>query len=191
MRPRYRRRPLSAVATLVLLVVLIAARQWRDAQPPRTTSTPSTPASPPSANERPTLVRVQRVVDGDTLLLVGGERVRLIGIDTPESVKPDTPPEPFGHAASRFTKQLAEGRDVRLEFDRHREDQFGRTLAFVYVGDLLLNEEIIRQGFSRAETRFNFRSDFQRRFVAAEKEARAARRGIWSVAPRQNEPERR
>lgn len=174
----------------MLLVVLIAARQWRSDHPPRSTSTPPPPDAAPSA-ELALRVRVQRVVDGDTLLLEGGERVRLIGIDTPESVKPDTPPEPFGREAAQFTKQLAEGRNVRLEFDRHREDQYGRTLAFVYIGDLLLNEEIIRQGFSRAETRFHFRSDFQRRFVAAEKEARAARRGIWSVAPRQGAQERR
>jgi micrococcal nuclease len=126
-------------------------------------------------------------VDGDTLLLVGGERVRLIGIDTPESVKPETPPELFGPEASAFTKQLVEGREVRLEFDRHREDQYGRTLAFVYIGELLLNEEIVRQGFSRAETRFHFRSDYQKRFVAAEQAARAARRGIWSAPPGQRE----
>lgn len=163
----------------MLLVILIAARLLRDEAAPRTT----TQVPPPSASdstEDSVRARVQRVVDGDTLLLVGGERVRLIGIDTPESVKPDTPPEPFGHEASAFTKELAEGREVRLVFDRHREDQYGRTLAFVYIGDVLLNEEIVRQGYSRAETRFDFRSDFQTRFVAAEKEARAARRGIWS-----------
>jgi micrococcal nuclease len=164
---------LSAVATVVLLVILIAARLWRESDAPRSSS-----RSPEQAQSAPdstaTLVHVQRVVDGDTLLLIGGERVRLIGIDTPESVKPETPPEPFGHEASEFTKQLAEGRDVRLEFDRHREDQYGRTLAFVYIGELLLNEEIVRQGFSRAETRFQFRSDFQKRFLAAEDDARAA-----------------
>jgi micrococcal nuclease len=187
--PRYRRRPLSAVATLVLLIVLIAARYWRDHQPPRTTQRPPHPTQADVASAP--LVHVKRVVDGDTLLLDSGERVRLIGIDTPESVQPDTPPEPFGHQASEFTQQLVEGRHVRLEFDRHREDQFGRTLAYVYLDKLLVNEEIVRQGFSRAETRFHFRSDFQKRFLAAEKEARAAERGIWSATPATNEAERR
>mgnify|MGYP002622540439 CR=1 FL=1 len=163
----------------MLLIILIAARLWRDEQPPHTT-TQSPPPTTTEVSGDSVRARVQRVVDGDTLLLVGGERVRLIGIDTPESVKPDTPPEPFGREASAFTKKLAEGQEVRLEFDRHREDQYGRTLAFVYIGELLLNEEIVRQGYSRAETRFHFRSDFQKRFLAAEREARDARRGIWS-----------
>lgn len=180
MRPRYRRRPLSAVATIVLLILLVAARGWRDQPPPRSTAQP--PPSTAPTGEPVRLFHVKRVVDGDTLLLEGGERVRLIGIDTPETVKPDTPPQPFGHEASEFTKRLAEGKDVRLEFDRNREDQYGRTLAYVYIGDLFLNEEIVRQGFSRAETRFHFRTDYERRFVAAEKEARAAHRGIWSDA---------
>ncbi|MBL8852114.1 MAG: thermonuclease family protein [Planctomycetaceae bacterium] len=179
MGARYRRRPLSAALTIVLLVVLIAARQWREQDATRTTSQP--PAASQTA-EPVQLFHVKRVVDGDTLLLQSGERVRLIGIDTPESVKPDTPPQPYGQEASDFTKGLVEGRDVRLEFDRHREDQYGRTLAYVYIDDLFLNEEIVRQGFSRAETRFPFRSDFQKRFLAAEEEARAAQRGIWADA---------
>lgn len=173
---------MSAVVSLALLILLIGSRWWRDQPPPRTIEQPevATQGDLPAIRLK---VHVKRVVDGDTLLLQTGERLRLIGIDTPESVKPDTPPEPFSHEASVFTKRLVEGRDVRLEFDRHREDQYGRTLAYVYVDDLLLNEEIVRQGFSRAETRFPFRSDFQRRFVEAEKEARAAKRGIWSLAP--------
>lgn len=189
MGPRYRRRPRSSVTTLVVLILLIALAWWRNDELPRTTERPPT-ATQADAGAVP-LVHVQRVVDGDTLLLDGGERVRLIGIDTPESVKPDTPPQPYGQEASEFTKKLVEGHFVRLEFDRHREDQFGRTLAYVYVDDLLLNEEIVRQGYSRAETRFHFRSDFQKRFLAAEKEARESKRGIWSVTPRANEIERR
>jgi micrococcal nuclease len=186
---RYRRRPRSSAATLVVLILLIALAWWRNDDAPRTTERPPEVTSGQSADSP--RVHVKRVVDGDTLLLDSGERVRLIGIDTPESVKPDTPPEPWGHEASEFTKQLAEGRNVRLEFDRHREDQYGRTLAYVYLGDLLLNEEIVRQGFSRAETRFHFRSDFQKRFLAAEQEARQAKRGIWSNAPIAIEAERR
>jgi micrococcal nuclease len=165
---RYRRRPRSAVWLIVVIVLLIAIRLQRE------------PVHVPPVEQAGT-VHVQRVVDGDTLLLVGGERVRLIGVDTPESVKPDTPEEPYGREASEFTKSIAEDRDVRLEFDRERVDQYGRTLAYVYVGDLLLNEELVRQGFSRAETRFPFRADMQRRLLAAEEEAREGRRGIWSL----------
>jgi micrococcal nuclease len=126
--------------------------------------------------------RVQRVIDGDTLLLDGGTRVRLIGIDAPETTSADRRPEPLAVQAAELARRTVEGHDVRLELDRERLDPYGRTLAYVYAGDMLLNEEIIRAGFSRAETRFPFRTDMQRRFRAAESEARAAGRGIWSPA---------
>ena len=67
---------------------------------------------------------VVRVVDGDTLLLDRNERVRLIGVDTPETVDPRRPVQRFGKEASAFTKRMAEGRRVRLEFDQNRMDRF-------------------------------------------------------------------
>ena len=130
---------------------------------------------------------VERVVDGDTLLLKGGVRVRLIGVDTPESVKPNSPVEPLGLEAAEFTRSQVEKRTVRLEFDRERRDRYQRILAYVYLGDTLLNEELIRAGFSRAETRFPYDSGMKRRFINAEKEARHAHRGLWAdvAGPRQ------
>ena len=92
---------------------------------------------------------VERVIDGDTVVLDGGERVRLIGVDTPETVHPTKPVERFGREASEFTKSMAEGQRVRLEYESggDREDRYGRTLAYVYLGDgTLLNREIIEQG---------------------------------------------
>lgn len=124
---------------------------------------------------------VARVVDGDTLLLEGRERVRLLGVDTPESVAPDRPVEPLGPEASQFTKRLVEGRHVRLGFDKERKDRYGRTLAYVYVGDRLLNEELIRAGFSKVELRHPYSNAMKRRFRAAEDEAREANRGLWSL----------
>src|SRR3954447_12250113 len=76
--------------------------------------------------------RVQRVVDGDTVVLAGGERVRYIGVDTPESVKPGTPVQCFAEAASHFNTRLIEGERVRLRFDAERRDRYGRLLAYVY-----------------------------------------------------------
>lgn len=128
------------------------------------------------------LWRVERVVDGDTVRLEGGQRVRLIGVDTPELYPPELPPEPLAQEATDFTRQVIEGRRVRLDFDRERRDQYRRILAYVYVGDQLLNEELIRAGFSPAVTRFPYRAAMKRRFQAAEAEARAARRGIWAEA---------
>ncbi|MEX0715065.1 MAG: thermonuclease family protein [Planctomycetaceae bacterium] len=127
------------------------------------------------------LWRVERVVDGDTLLLEQGHRVRLIGVDAPETKHPSLPPEPFGAEASEFTRRLVEGRMVRLGFDRERRDRYRRILAYVYVEDVFVNEELIRAGWSPAVTRFPYSAAMKRRFEAAEAEARAAGRGMWAA----------
>lgn len=127
------------------------------------------------------LYYVKRAVDGDTLLLDDGERVRLFGVDTPETEKEDTPGEPLGEEAYQFTRDFAEGKQIRMEFDRERRDQYHRILAYVYVGDRMLNEELIRAGLTRAETRFAYSPVMQKRFVAVEREAREARRGLWAT----------
>lgn len=123
---------------------------------------------------------VERVVDGDTLLLEDGTRVRLLGVDTPETKHPDRPPEPLGPQATAFTQRHVEGRAVTLRFDRERRDRYHRVLAYVYRGDWCLNEEIIRAGFSRAETRFPYSTAMKRRFRQAEEEARENKRGLWA-----------
>lgn len=122
---------------------------------------------------------VVRVVDGDTLLLDGNERVRLIGVDTPESVDPRRPVQSYGKEASAFTRRLAQGKRVRLSYDQERKDRYGRTLAYVYLEDgTLLNAEIIRQGYGQVLTRFPFR--YLEEFRAYEREARGQRRGLWA-----------
>jgi len=78
------------------------------------------------------LYRVERVVDGDTLLLAGGTRIRLLGVDTPETKHPDRPPEPLGFEAAAFTRSHVENRYVKLRFDRERRDRYRRVLAYVY-----------------------------------------------------------
>jgi micrococcal nuclease len=81
------------------------------------------------------VVRAERVVDGDTLLLTNGEYVRLIGVDTPETKHPQKPVEYFGKEAYLFTKRIVEGKEVRLEYDQTRRDRYGRILAYVYLMD--------------------------------------------------------
>ena len=127
---------------------------------------------------------VERVVDGDTIIVRGAGRVRLIGVDTPESVDPRRPVEFFGKEASAFTERLVEGKRVRLEYDRDRTDRYGRTLAYVHLPDgTFVNAEIIRRGYGHAYTRFPFKH--RDRFRQLEREARDARRGLWGATPAQ------
>lgn len=123
--------------------------------------------------------RVTRVVDGDTIV-VGEERVRLIGIDTPESVRPGTPVECFAREASAEMKRLVGGRQVRLELDAQKRDRYGRLLAYVYRGDLFVNEKMVRRGFASVAT-FPPNVRHVDRFLRAQREARAAGRGLWGA----------
>ncbi len=125
---------------------------------------------------------VRRVVDGDTLLMASGTRVRLQGINCPESVKPDWPVEPWGPEASQFTKEFIHRANnrVRLTFGLERKDQYDRTLAFVWNGDALLNEELVRAGLAQARLGYRYSGVMKRRLAQAQDEARQAGRGIWS-----------
>ena len=126
---------------------------------------------------------VRRVVDGDTLVLENKERVRLIGVDTPETKHPNKPVEYFGKEATAFTKKMVQGKRVRLEFDQANahighKDKYKRTLAYVFLWDgTFLNAEIIKQGYGFAYTRFPFK--YMDEFRRYEREARESRRGLW------------
>ncbi len=164
---------------MLVLVLIAITRYWRGEQPL------SAPTDLPATG----MHRVVRVVDGDTLIVAPHDIVRLIGVDTPETVKPNHPVEPLGPEASAFTREFVSGGSVRLSFDRERVDRFGRFLAYVWVGDKLLNEELLRAGLARWERNFNYSSEMKRRFRQAEAEAKDAGRGIWSgqLAPRQSQ----
>ena len=165
---RRRVRPPRVALALVLLMLIVLAARYRGEPAPNV-------AAP--AGEA---VRIERVVDGDTLLLADRTRVRLIGVNTPETVKPDTPPQPWGAEASEFTKKFLQGREPRLEYDDERLDQHGRTLAYVWVDDRMLNEELLRAGLARAEMHFHYSSTKKDRFRKAQQEAKQARLGLWS-----------
>ncbi|WP_436795332.1 thermonuclease family protein [Actinospongicola halichondriae] len=129
---------------------------------------------------------VVRVIDGDTVDVdVDGavERVRLIGVDTPEAVAPERPIQCYGVEASAHTKELLpEGTAVRLERDEVSRDQYGRLLAYLYRvdDDLLVNLDLIEQGFADAVT-YGDNEALYDTFVAAESAARSGGVGLWSA----------
>jgi len=122
-----------------------------------------------------------RVVDGDTLIVkIAGvkERVRLIGVDTPETKHPQKPVQYFGKEASMFTANMVEGKKIRLEFDQNQRDKYKRLLAYVYLEDgTFLNAEIIKQGYGHAYTKFPLK--YMQEFRIYEREARIRKRGLW------------
>jgi micrococcal nuclease len=127
---------------------------------------------------------VERVVDGDTIIaqLDGGptERVRLIGMDTPESVKPGTPVQCFALKASAYTKHLLTGRRVRLVTDVEPRDRYGRLLAYVYrePDGLFVNEQLVRAGYARPYT-FPPNVRYEGAIAALATRARQGGRGLW------------
>jgi micrococcal nuclease len=116
-------------------------------------------------------------------LLDSGARVRLQGIDTPETVRENAPVERWGPEASAFAKQFVEraGHKVRLTFSLERKDRYDRFLAFVWHGELMLNEELVRAGLAHAQMDYRYSGPMKRRLAAAEREARDRMRGIWST----------
>lgn len=132
-----------------------------------------------SQEEAPSL-RVERVIDGDTIELEDGRKVRYIGINTPESVDPRRSPQCFGKEASAFNRELVEGKNVRLEKDVSETDKYGRLLRFVYLEDgTFVNERLVSEGYAAASP---YAPDISKKdfFKAAEVEARQAGRGLWS-----------
>jgi micrococcal nuclease len=124
--------------------------------------------------------RVRQVIDGDTITVSGVGVVRLLGVDAPEKTGGYRVAERFGDEATAFMKRLIEGRIVRLEYDGARKDQYQRTLAYVFLEDgTLANEAIIRAGWAEVYRRFNLvRKPV---LLAAERDARKAKRGIWAA----------
>lgn len=155
---------------LLALVAAVALRPWEELTRPG--------PGPPSAG-----AYVVRAVDGDTIeVRLDGrlEDVRYIGVDTPETVKPDTPVQCFGPRASSFDHRLVEHRRVRLVFGVERRDIYGRLLAYVYLGDRFVNAELVRRGLARTLT-IAPNDLFARRFKRLEIAAARAGRGLWSA----------
>jgi len=131
---------------------------------------------------------VVRVVDGDTVVLANGQKVRLLGIDAPEMEKEGQPADFLAHKAKKVLADLIQGKRVRLEYDKLRYDRYGRILAYLFLPDgSNVNQELVRQGLARVYTiPPNMR--YRQELLAFQREAIQARRGIWLQALNQDEP---
>ena len=133
---------------------------------------PTPPHSGPAQPGNLESFTIAAVVDGDTVELTNGRKVRYIGINTPEH------DQPYYEEAAALNRQLVAGKQVRLEFDVETFDQYGRSLAYVWVDGLMVNLEIVWQGYANTLTiPPNVR--YEKEFRQAEREAREAERGLW------------
>lgn len=152
---------------------------------------PETPAATPTAvpgasPARPARARgpvaVVRVVDGDTVVVAPATKLRLIGMDTPETVDPRRPVQCFGREASARAHELLDGTAVWIEYDasQGRFDRYGRTLAYVWLADGRLFEQVmIGEGYAHEYT-YDLPYRYQDLLIGAERAARNTDRGLWS-----------
>lgn len=142
----------------------------------------SNPAAPVE-NKILSTAKVTKVVDGDTIKVeMEGkeETVRMILVDTPETVHPNKPKQPFGSEASALTKETLQGKEVKLESDVSQRDRYGRILAYVYVDDQMFNEILLEKGLARVSV-FPPDVKYVDRFREIQKKAQKAKLGIWSI----------
>jgi len=140
---------------------------------------PSVSPSPLSENKGIS-VKVINVVDGDTIKIDTGQTVRYIGIDTPESVDPRKPVQCFAKEASNKNEELVLGKIVELESDISDKDRYGRLLRYVWVGDKMVNEILVREGFAYS---YSYPPDikYQEIFVEAQRNAQGENKGLWGA----------
>jgi len=119
-------------------------------------------------------LKVREVQDGDTIILTNGEKIRYIGMDTPERA------EPFYSEATKENKEMLKGEKITLEYDLERKDDYGRTLAYVWADSLMINAELIKKGLAWVYL-FSPNLKYRDQFIYLQKQAREKKIGIWSV----------
>jgi len=199
MARRFRKKPPLAVWMTAVVVLLLSFRGFQTWQ--------QESAKPPALDDfREGAYDVVRIVDGDTIIIAPAGsyprdelpldrrprqpldadqpfptgRLRLLGIDCPESVKPNHPVEPFGPEASQFTREFLSGGQAELRLDRRRVDQYERFLAYVFVAGECLNIELVRNGLAEAKPYRGDSASMTRKLYKAQDEAKEEGRGIWS-----------
>jgi len=129
--------------------------------------------------------KVTRVIDGDTIEIEGGQKVRYIGIDTPETVDPRSLPQCFGKEAASKNRELVEGKNISIEKDVSETDKYGRLLRYVYLDDIFINDYLVRQGYAYASS-YPPDVKYQNQLKQAQLEAQEQNRGLWARCQNQN-----
>jgi len=133
---------------------------------------------------------VSRIIDGDTIEVTHGSEkltIRYIGINTPETVKPNSPIECFGKQASAYNKEILQGQEVTLESDIQDKDRYGRLLRYIYFkdkgnGSVMVNKKLVEEGYAYASS-YPPNVKYQDEFKEAERKARGNKKGLWGECP--------
>jgi micrococcal nuclease len=194
--PRHpRTKPIVLLFSLLVAIIVLAIPLAKHIDHPQGQARSVTVLPSTQQTQDQLFFRVERAVDGDTLKLDNGERVRLIGVDTPEThenpkLRRDAARTGedvqtilnMGRQAHDFTRKIVEGQEVRLEFDVQPRDKYGRLLAYVYLSDgTFLNEEIIKNGYAYPMTippNVHHAEGFKTLF----EQAQAQHMGLWGRA---------
>jgi len=179
------KRPLVKIIIGVVLFLLATVYTPKQATPNPSVKGTITTVTPAVTTVPASLVKVTKVIDGDTIMVSINDldqAIRLIGVDTPETVDPRKPVQCFGKEASNYVKHLVEGKNVVLDSDHTQEDKdkYNRLLRYVRLEDgTFVNQKIIEDGFGFEYT-YNTPYKYQVEFKAAQNQAQATKRGLWA-----------
>jgi len=147
---------------------------------------PTTAVTKAASAYPPIEARAMEIIQPDTLRLDTGQKVKLLGVDSPKTTDPDRPLEYFGREAFLYAKKKAEGQQVRIEFDQRRMDNYGQLLGYVYLSDgTFLNLDLVQTGHAHAWLGEPMSESAAARFREAEASARRGQAGLWNVDKRE------
>lgn len=168
----------AAVLTLIALALWASTTAQKTIAPSELTPAQAAADLPAEASAQAGTHMVTRVLDGDTIILAGGQKVRYIGIDSPE-LYGGQDAECFAEESLAKNRELVLGKRVRLESDTSENDQYGRLLRYVYIDDTFINETLVRGGFARTRAHPPD-TTLQSTLHSAEMSAKAEKTGLWA-----------
>ncbi|MDQ0885928.1 micrococcal nuclease [Paenibacillus sp. V4I9] len=155
---------------------------------PTPTKEQAKPTTTPESTNKLISAKILKVVDGDTMKVsfneggkVKEETIRLLLVDTPESVDPEKPVQPFALDASKYAKDTLSDKDVKLEIDVSERDKYGRLLCYLYIGDKMFNEMLLENGYARVAYVYPPNVKYVDKFREIQKTAQQKGVNIWSV----------